>query len=255
MINTEHNYDFVTVWACHGDCGSRTQLSPRMSGRITGAQDTTRWTSHTGLMQVVFTSNGSVTEGGFIMLWGLHIEQTVCSACARGKYKDSWGRGWCADCPANSGVGGTGSASVSVARMCGPAQDQRCPTELSSTHGAGPAHHGNDGITNSDGNFADANSDGSEWFRIDFQQTRQLDHIIFFNRACCADRSNGAKIRVDMSLDPFQNTRCAVLNGNGGAQTHSCHLKGRYIFITQSGQWLNFNELQLFEPLAPNKQH
>jgi len=311
MINIEKNYDFISIWACNGACSSRTQLA-RFSGYMTFAQDPTRWTSHTGISQVEFTSDRSVTKGGFIMLWGLQSAPTSCGACESGKYKDSKGSQGCTNCPVNSGVGGTGSIRISacqcnqgfsgpnggacsacvpgtykgsrgpspcltcdtatvaaveaatscpepcpagqlqspiasnVARMCGPAEDQPCPTKMSSTHRDGPALHGNDGITNSENNYVHANSDGSEWFKIDFQQTRQLDHIIFFYRPCCASRSLGAEIRVGMSLDPFQNTQCAVLNGNGGAQTHSCQLKGRYIFITHSGQYLNFNELQAF---------
>ena len=65
-FNTESGYDKVTVYRCDTvKCDKREPLLEGKSGLESGLE----MTSETGIMQVLFTSDGSVTRTGFVASW------------------------------------------------------------------------------------------------------------------------------------------------------------------------------------------
>jgi hypothetical protein len=100
-------HHFMTVFRCsNAPCStSRTELM-RNSGNVDGA---TVYTSTTGFLKLIFTSDALGTSPGFDAQW------SVCTACVAGKYKTSTGPAVCTDCASN-----TYSAAVvaTVANTC-----------------------------------------------------------------------------------------------------------------------------------------
>jgi hypothetical protein len=86
LFETEANYDFVHVYRCDSaSCSTREQIA-KLSGSTTygtlccdDADDAT-YTSSTGFLQVVFTSDGADTEDGFVAEWTSRPFSTVGSS-------------------------------------------------------------------------------------------------------------------------------------------------------------------------------
>ncbi len=83
LFETEANFDFVHVYRCDSaSCSTREQIA-QLSGSTTygslccdDADDAT-YTSSTGYLQVVFTSDGAATEEGFVAEWTSRPFSTV----------------------------------------------------------------------------------------------------------------------------------------------------------------------------------
>jgi hypothetical protein len=83
-FNTESRYDTFTVNRCtSSSCGTIKQVA-KLSG--SSVSPSTIYTSSTVYMQVVFTSDGSVTASGFVASWStrnqtMDVSNTTCAAC------------------------------------------------------------------------------------------------------------------------------------------------------------------------------
>ncbi len=67
---TERLYDFVTISSCtSSSCGNKTVLARLSGGPISSDQ----FTSSTGYLQVLFTSDNSGTNYGFIATWNTSL--------------------------------------------------------------------------------------------------------------------------------------------------------------------------------------
>jgi len=153
----------------------------------------------------------------------------------------------------------TVTSFVNVARACGAAQNAACPALLPQAGGGYAAATGNDNLFSlMTYSFGTATTGNPLYFRIDFQTSRTLSHIIFYNRPTDNDRANGVQIQVGDD-DLFNNNPvCATLNSDV-QQTRTCSATGRYIFIVipvSAVTVLNFVELQAFvavENIVPNQ--
>jgi len=93
-------------------------------------------------------------------------------------------------------------AAAYFARICGSAQNEACPARMSTVGYVGtPASHGNDGITTIDSLVhSEETSASAHVFQIDFEKTRSIEYVTFYNRVnCCSERIVGAEIRVGAS--------------------------------------------------------
>jgi len=147
----------------------------------------------------------------------------TCIQCAAGTFKFTSGLAACimVACPA----GQFASAQASnVARMCGSAQNAPCPAVLSTLLAGSSADFGNDGLFT---HVAQSSvQTGPHTFMIDFQQTRSIQIVKFFNRVDAQVlHSNGAQIRVGSSTAWASSTICATLITQS-IQTHECNLSG-----------------------------
>ena len=74
---TSKDLDFVTISSCtSSSCGNKTVLARLSGGPISSGQFTfsnARFTSSTGYLQVLFTSDGSGTQEGFIATWNTSL--------------------------------------------------------------------------------------------------------------------------------------------------------------------------------------
>ena len=66
-FDTESGYDYVTINRCQDSSCSSPERVGRLSGSSVSASST--YTSSTGYLQVVFESDGSVQEAGFVATW------------------------------------------------------------------------------------------------------------------------------------------------------------------------------------------
>lgn len=131
-FNTELDYDFITIYQCQSeDCITRTEID-RLSGDQ--VQNNTEYYSQSGLLQIVFSSDETVTARGFVARWSTEADPcslcpshtfsvegsnsslackcnagytgdagSTCEACAPGTYKSSTGRtADCQVCPRES---------------------------------------------------------------------------------------------------------------------------------------------------------
>ena len=176
----------------------------------------------------------------------------ACATCALASYKPALGNATCAACPANTNttavarvalaeclcapgfffgnksVPATVSTIVNMARACGANQNAPCPALMPGIQSGYSAAQGNDNIFST---MFYSHSVSPLSFRIDFQTSRTLSHIILFNRNdCCQGRANGGHIQIGDSDLLNTNTVCATLNSDT-QQTHTCAATGRYIFI------------------------
>ena len=132
-FDTESGYDYVTIYECSSSsCSSRQQVA-RLAGSVSASSS---YRSSTGIMQVVFTSDGSVTRGGFQGEWtagnlGEPISMT-CTPCGAGTYASASAATHCADCPAgkygNTSLGagkyGNTSLGATTCALCDPGKYQ-----------------------------------------------------------------------------------------------------------------------------------
>jgi hypothetical protein len=113
-FSTEFDYDFVTVNRCTSPSCSSVEQVAELSGSSVSA-DTT-YSSLTGYLQVVFTSDSSVTAPGFVGSWS--ITRSACLPCTSGKYSGQEGAAGdsvCQTCPS-----GSNSPVGSSACSCNP---------------------------------------------------------------------------------------------------------------------------------------
>ena len=102
-FNTESGYDFVSVFRCsEASCSSPEQVM-RQSGSLSSSNV---YNSVTGFLKVTFTSDGSVTGGGFTGTW------------STGSVASTLGATTCLACPANSNSS-AGSQALSAC-TCNP---------------------------------------------------------------------------------------------------------------------------------------
>jgi len=122
----------------------------------------------------------------------------TCVLCAPGTFKFTSGSAACkmVACPAGQFAS---TLSSNVARMCGSAQNAPCPAELSTLMTGSSANFGNDGLF---ANVARSQvQSGPHTFMIDFQQTRSIQIVKFFNHMDAhVFRNNNAQIRVGQSI-------------------------------------------------------
>jgi hypothetical protein len=76
-FNTESGYDFVTINRCTSSSSCVEEVA-RLSGSSVSLS--TIYTSSTGYMQVVFTSDGSVLGSGFVASWSVPSTSCTCNA-------------------------------------------------------------------------------------------------------------------------------------------------------------------------------
>ena len=177
-----------------------------------------------------------------------------CVACPEGLISTRTSKSL-SDCTLPCPAGHFSSSIASnVGRMCGAAQNEACPTELSSVgYPTTVASNGNDGsIAEESLVLSEELSDNAHTFRIDLEKTQNIQSVKFFNRVnCCNDRMMGAEIRIGPSATWEENAICATLNSDL-IQTYRCNHVGRYIFLVVSAERaqanfaLNFLELQAF---------
>ena len=80
-FSTEKNYDFVTINRCTSS--SSCEQVAQLSGLINSAFLSSIYTSSTGYMQVLFTSDKSGTYSGFVATWSSWT--STCIACPAGE--------------------------------------------------------------------------------------------------------------------------------------------------------------------------
>nr|XP_055074513.1 uncharacterized protein LOC129454041 isoform X1 [Misgurnus anguillicaudatus] len=93
------------------------------------------------------------------------------------------------------------------------------------------------------------------WWRLDLLDSYYISTVVITNRKdCCAERLNGAEIRIGNSLknNGNNNPRCAVLNGvaAGQAVSVSCHnMNGRYVnvIIPGSSKILSLAKVEVYK--------
>jgi len=115
-FNTESGWDYVTVNSCVTSSCSSVDLVARLSG--SSVNSGTTYTSSTGYLQLVFTSDSSVTGSGFVAQWS--TEARSCTACAAGTYKAGQGNAPCMSCPADSDSPAGSTACTCNAGSSGP---------------------------------------------------------------------------------------------------------------------------------------
>lgn len=104
--------------------------------------------------------------------------------------------------------------------------------------------------------------EGSPWWRVDLNKTYNITRIAITNRGdCCAERINGAEIRVGESLrnNGNSNKKVAVIQSILGGHTQAYWLQnavGRYvnIFLPGDGKFLTLCEVQVFVELIDEQK-
>ncbi|XP_073714859.1 uncharacterized protein [Misgurnus anguillicaudatus] len=103
--------------------------------------------------------------------------------------------------------------------------------------------------------------DGSDpWWRLDLQAIYRINSVVITNVLyCCADRINGAEIRIGNSLENNGNNNplCAVITSIalGQPHTYNCSgMEGRYlnVFIPGNDKILSMCEVEVFGELSPS---
>ena len=125
---TESNFDYVTV----NQCGDSSCSSPVRLARLSGSEGADQtYSTTTGILQVIFTSDGRVEYWGFVAQWNTNLpgcgtecpensdtpsgsvtclcnpgytgpDDGTCQACGVGTYKDSPGSRACTSCSAGT---------------------------------------------------------------------------------------------------------------------------------------------------------
>uniref|UniRef100_A0A670J2C1 Fucolectin tachylectin-4 pentraxin-1 domain-containing protein n=1 Tax=Podarcis muralis TaxID=64176 RepID=A0A670J2C1_PODMU len=127
----------------------------------------------------------------------------------------------------------------------------------SSTYSSlGVAGNAIDGSTSSNfnqGSCTHTNSENNPWWMVDLKAQYQVLHVTITNRKdCCAQRLNGAEIRVGDSAERggTTNPRCATIGSLGAGKTDSFNCeasKGRYVTVTlPRKEYLTLCEVQVF---------
>ncbi|XP_078060157.1 fucolectin-like [Mustelus asterias] len=97
-------------------------------------------------------------------------------------------------------------------------------------------------------------ADMNPWWRADLHRSREIHSIRITNRKdCCAERLNGAEIRIGDSLDNNgnNNPKCATIKSitAGHSETFECgSMQGRYVNILIPGrnEYLTLCEVEIY---------
>ncbi|KAK7177212.1 hypothetical protein R3I93_001256 [Phoxinus phoxinus] len=85
------------------------------------------------------------------------------------------------------------------------------------------------------------NTETNPWWRLDLMDLKSIQEVVITNRIdCCAERIDGAEIRIGNSLDDNGNNNpiCAVISGipAGLSVSYSCSgMEGRYVNVVIPG--------------------
>ncbi|KAL1272095.1 hypothetical protein QQF64_031111 [Cirrhinus molitorella] len=104
------------------------------------------------------------------------------------------------------------------------------------------------------------NNETNPWWRLDLHEVYRVNEVVITNRKdCCADRINGAEIRIGNSLENNGNDNpiCAVIPAIPAAASYnySCRgMEGRYVNLIIPGDWkvLTLCEVEVYGYLAEN---
>ncbi|KAF5900043.1 fucolectin-like, partial [Clarias magur] len=117
---------------------------------------------------------------------------------------------------------------------------------------------GNTASTLSSGSCTHTNADYSPWWRVDLLEVYDISTVIITNRGdACANRINGAEIRIGNSLvnNGNNNPRCVVISSilAGASVSYSCNMMGRYVnvIIPNINQYLTLCEVQVYGVKVP----
>lgn len=104
-FDTESGSDYVTINRCtSASCSPAAQMG-QFSGTDTPGSI---YTSSTGYLQLLFTSDYSETRSGFEASWSLRIS---CIECGAGKYSSATGTSACTDCGAGAYSAAAGASA------------------------------------------------------------------------------------------------------------------------------------------------
>jgi len=141
---------------------------------------------------------------------------------------------------------GSTAVPTNLARACGSAQDAACNAIMWSQNEYGLASNSNDGLYGDESGVAISLTDGFNVFIMDLEYIRSIDYVNFWNREYWGwERIVGAEIWIGSSTMWSENTQCATLT-DALQQTYPCNLAGRYVFIVQQNNYINFIELEVF---------
>uniref|UniRef100_A0A669B832 Fucolectin tachylectin-4 pentraxin-1 domain-containing protein n=1 Tax=Oreochromis niloticus TaxID=8128 RepID=A0A669B832_ORENI len=102
-----------------------------------------------------------------------------------------------------------------------------------------------------------AEDETDPWWRVDLQRSFTITAVKVTNRGdCCAERLDGAEIRIGNSLENNgnNNPRCGIIESLAGTPTYTFHcneMEGRYInvIIPAPLRVLTLCEVEVFAPL------
>ncbi|KPP58427.1 hypothetical protein Z043_123749 [Scleropages formosus] len=110
-------------------------------------------------------------------------------------------------------------------------------SQFDSIGSADKAIDGNKDSVYEDGSCSRTEMQPKPWWRVDLLERYKVTTVTVTNRGdCCAERINGAEIRIGDSLvdNGNQNPRCAIISSipAGGSSTFHCSgMKGRYVNV------------------------
>uniref|UniRef100_A0A671P0S8 Uncharacterized LOC107699387 n=1 Tax=Sinocyclocheilus anshuiensis TaxID=1608454 RepID=A0A671P0S8_9TELE len=127
----------------------------------------------------------------------------------------------------------------------------------SSTFGHWSADHAidfNPGLTNSWSSCSSTIVQTNPWWRVDLRYIYRVSRVVITNILdCCAERINGAEIRIGNSLENNGNNNpiCAVISSipAGVSSTYICNnMEGRYVnlFIPGYSKYLTLCEVEVY---------
>ena len=113
-FETERGYDYVTIYSClSATCGGGRRQVASLSGSQAGhLSGSLTYNSTTGFMQVVFTSDGSITGPGFEAEWSSAQTTGQCIDCPIATYSDASGSSSCRQCAEGTFQNTTGGCGV-----------------------------------------------------------------------------------------------------------------------------------------------
>jgi hypothetical protein len=112
-FSTESSYDFLTIQSCTFSalCTTNTQIL-RQSGSMSA---TNVYSSNTGFLKVIFTSDGDTQSSSFTGTWSVWDK---CTSCTTGTYKSQTGAQNCTNCDAGKYSVSTGAIAESSCSSC-----------------------------------------------------------------------------------------------------------------------------------------
>uniref|UniRef100_A0A3P9ADP9 Fucolectin tachylectin-4 pentraxin-1 domain-containing protein n=1 Tax=Esox lucius TaxID=8010 RepID=A0A3P9ADP9_ESOLU len=104
------------------------------------------------------------------------------------------------------------------------------------------------------GSCTHTQEDTNPWWRVDLGDVYRVTTVMITNRKdCCAERLNGAELRIGNSLENngTTNSRCAVISHIPAGETKAFQCKdmeGRYVVVVIPGraEWLTLCEVEVY---------
>uniref|UniRef100_A0A673HHS0 Uncharacterized LOC107720486 n=1 Tax=Sinocyclocheilus rhinocerous TaxID=307959 RepID=A0A673HHS0_9TELE len=135
----------------------------------------------------------------------------------------------------------------------------------SSTFGYWSADHAidfNPGLTNAWSSCSSTIVQTNPWWRVDLSYIYRVSRVVITNILdCCAERINGAEIRIGHSLENNGNNNpiCAVISSipAGVSSTYICNnMEGRYVnlFIPGYSKYLTLCEVEVYGEVLDNAE-